>query len=185
MSVDGSSDGGTITNRQSLVSEATAPHTSNLLQDDEKAPPSRGTEFTDQEERGTVEASHTENATIQSNGESERPLHNRIPSSRAMHLSLDRQGNGSPKSFRGSFRRAGASRMEPHGHERLSSSNNSPTLVKAPPQEASKAGVNYQYFSGNTIFFWGGRLQNTRDRPVNILSGIIVILPAILFLIYS
>ncbi len=185
MSVDGSSDGGTITNRQSLVSDATAPHAPNLHQDNEKAPPSRGTEFTDQEDRGTVEASHTENATIRSTGESERPLHNKISSSRAIHLSLDRQGNGSPKSFRGSFRRAGAPRMEPQGHERLSSSNNSPTFVKAPPEEVPKAGINYQYFSGNTFFLWGGRLQNTRDRPVNIVSGIIVVLPAILFLVYS
>lgn len=185
MSVDGSSDGGTITNRQSLVSDATASHTSNLHQDNEKAPPSRGTEFTDQEDRGIIEGSPTEHATIRSTGESERPLHNKISSSRATHLSLDRQGNGSPKSFRGSFRRAGATRMEPQGHERLSSSNNSPMFVKAPPEDVPKAGINYQYFSGNTFFFWGGRLQNTRDRPINIVSGIIVVLPAILFLVYS
>jgi len=185
MGMDGSSDGGTITNRQSLVSDATAPHASSLHQDNERAPPSRGTEFTDQDDRGTIEASPTENATIRSIGESEKPLHAKISSSRPMHLNLDRQGNGSPKSFRGSFRRAGATRMEPQGHERLSSSNNSPTFVKSPPEVMPKAGINYQYFSGNTVFLWGGRLQNTRDRPINIISGIIVVLPTILFLVYS
>lgn len=75
--------------------------------------------------------------------------------------------------------------MEPQGHERLSSSNNSPTFVKSHSEVVPKGGINYHYFSGNTIFLWGGRLQNTRDRPVNIASGIIVILPAILFLVYS
>ena len=97
-----------------------------------------------------------------------------------MHLDLDHRRNESPKSFRANFRR-----KEAQGHERLSSSNNSPGFAKRPPEAPPKSGINYQYFSGNTIFCWGGRLQNTRDRPVNVASGIIVVLPCVLFLVYS
>ena len=97
-----------------------------------------------------------------------------------MHLDLDHRRNESPKSFRANFRR-----KEAQGHERLSSSNNSPGFAKRPQEAALKPGMNYQYFSGNTIFCWGGRLQNTRDRPVNVASGVIVVLPCILFLVYS
>jgi len=184
-SVDGYSDGGTSTNRQSLVSDTTAAQGRYSHLDADRPPASRGTEFTEQDERGTMAASPTENATVRSIGESERPLQHRISNPRQLHLSSDRQGNGSPKSFRAGFPRPGVARKETQGHERLSSSNNSPTFAKAPPDTTPKAGINYQHFSGNTVFLWGGRLQNTRDRPVNIASGIIVILPAILFLVYS
>ena len=182
---DDTSDGGTNTNRQSLISDATAPHGGHSRLDNERPPPSRGTEFTEQDDRGTIEASPTENATVRSIGDSERPLHHRVSNPRPMHLNLERRSNGSPKSFRSSFPMPGVARKETQGHERLSSSNNSPTFAKAPPSTIPKPGINYQYFSGNTVFLWGGRLQNTRDRPVNIASGIIVILPAILFLVYS
>ena len=185
LSVDGSSDGGTNTNRQSLVSDTTAPQGRFSHIDVEKPPPSRGTEYTEHDDRGTVEPTPTDNATIRSIEESERHMPQRVPNPRPMHLNLDRQSNGSPKSFRANFPRPGVGRKETQGHERLSSSNNSPTFAKAPPDASSKPGINYQYFSGNTVFLWGGRLQNTRDRPVNIASGLIVILPAILFLVYS
>ncbi|KAE8835678.1 hypothetical protein HRS9122_07948 [Pyrenophora teres f. teres] len=46
-------------------------------------------------------------------------------------------------------------------------------------------GKNYQYFSGNTAFCWGGRLQNTRDRPVNVATAILILLPAGLFFGFS
>ena len=102
-----------------------------------------------------------------------------------MQLDIDKQANGSPKSFRTNFHRAATTRKETQGQERLSSSNNSPTFAKKLPEPATEAGLNYQYFSGNTVFCWGGRLQNARDRPVNVASGIIVVLPTILFLVYS
>jgi len=173
-SVDGYSDAGTETHRHSVVSDATVQHGGYTHYGIDNPPPSRGTEFTEQEEQGAYDTSPTENAG------SERPLHNSASYPRPAHLNLDKPDNGSPKSWRGSFHRT-----ETQGHERLSSSNNSPTFAKRPPSAPPKAGINYQYFSGNTSFCWGGRLQNTRDRPVNVASAIIVILPAILFLVYS
>lgn len=46
-------------------------------------------------------------------------------------------------------------------------------------------GRNHEYFAGNTVFFLGGRLQNARDRPIVIITAIIVLLPAVLFFIFS
>ena len=185
MSVGGSSDGGTDTNRQSLVSDTTVAQGRQSQLDVEKLPPSRGTEFTEQDDHGMIETSPADNVTVRSIGKSERPLQRRISNPRPLHLGLDRQGNGSPRSFRSNFTRSGVARKETQGHERLSSSNNSPTFTKVPTDAVPKAGINYEYFSGNTVFLWRGRLQNTKDRPVNIASGLIVILPAILFLVYS
>ena len=184
-SVDGSSEVGTNTERHSLDSDATPQQGPRTQHNKGISPRPRGTEFTDQDDRGTVNASPTEYATLQSMGESERPLQGRSPHTRPMQLDMDKQGNGSPKSFRANFHRAATTRKETQGHERLSSSNNSPTFAKKLSESAPKAGINYQYFSGNTVFCWGGRLQNARDRPVNIASGIIVVLPTILFLVYS
>ncbi len=185
-SADGYSDVGTNTNRNSLVSETTPQQGYYHQQDSGKPPPSRasrasrGTEFTDQDDGGTFDVGPTENATVRSVEGSDRPLQHSIRNPRPMHLDLDQRRNESPKSFRANFRR-----KEAQGHERLSSSNNSPSFAKRPPEAPPKPGINYQYFSGNTIFCWGGRLQNTRDRPVNVASGIIVVLPAVLFLVYS
>jgi palmitoyltransferase ZDHHC9/14/18 len=49
----------------------------------------------------------------------------------------------------------------------------------------SALGKNYEYFEGNTIFWLGGRLQNARDRPINIATGVFLVLPAILFFVFS
>ena len=176
-SSDGYSDVGSNTNRQSTISDATAQQGYYTQQDSGKPPPSRGTEFTDQDDGNTFDASPTGNATVRSVEGSERPLQKSVPTPKPKQLDFNQREN-SP--FRAKFHR-----KETQGHERLSSSNNSPTFVKRPPEATPKAGINYQYFSGNTVFCWGGRLQNTRHRPVNIASGIFVILPAILFLIFS
>lgn len=184
-SVDGSSEAGTNTDRHSVVSDATPQKAPQIPHNNDIPPASRGTEFTEQDDEGTANASPTENATLRSMGESVRPLQSHSAHGRPMQLDLDKQGNGSPKSFRASFHRAATTRKETQGHERLSSSNNSPTFPKKLPGAASKVGINYQYFSGNTVFCWGGRLQNARDRPINVASGIIVLLPTILFLVYS
>lgn len=74
-------------------------------------------------------------------------------------------------------------------HERLSSaassSPNSYPVKNVQPAPRKDLGKNYEYFTGNTVFCAGGRLQNARDRPVNIATGIFVILPAGLFFGYS
>lgn len=43
----------------------------------------------------------------------------------------------------------------------------------------------YEYFQGNTIFFFGGRLQNARSRPISIATAILILLPAALFYGFS
>ena len=184
-SVDASSEAGTNTNRHSLISDVTRRQAHQIQHNNDIAPPSRGTEFTEHDDVATVNAGPTEAATFRSMGESERPLQNRSSHQRPIHLDIDRRGNVSPKSFRTSLHRAAAARKEMQGHERLPSSNNSPTFAKKPLEAAPKAGINYQYFSGNTVFCWGGRLQNARDRPINVASGAIVVLPTVLFFIYS
>ena len=184
-SAEGLGDVDTNINRHSLVSDVTRQQSQQIRPSNDRPPRSRGTEFTEQDDGVTFNAKSTENATLRSMDESERPLRNRSSHQRPMQLDIDGQGNGSPKSFRASFHRAVTTRKEIHGHEPLSSSNNSPTFAEKPPEAAPKPGINYQYFSGNTVFCWGGRLQNARDRPINVASGIIVMLPTVIFFVYS
>jgi palmitoyltransferase ZDHHC9/14/18 len=57
-----------------------------------------------------------------------------------------------------------------------------------PPKELPTSmnfGSNYEYFTGNTVFFLGGRLQNTRSRPINIATGLMFIIPGALFFVFS
>ncbi|OBT71694.1 hypothetical protein VF21_09109 [Pseudogymnoascus sp. 05NY08] len=115
----------------------------------------------------------------------------------------------SPHSFRSSFllpSRGGdmvphSPNRSNHGHSKLSSGATSPAprpsdatplpSPAAPPagalgEKGEKAGVkNYVHFPGNTRFFLGGRFQNARDRPVNIATGILVVVPAVLFFVFQ
>ena len=182
---DGNSDAGSNLNRHSLATSATDLHEAVIPTEIFAPPQSRGTEFTENYDRNTANASPEGKATLRSMGGSERPLR------QAIHMNGDKSADDSPpkpsRTFSANFMRNSDNvRQETHGHQRLPSSNeNSSTFAKSTPTATPKAGINYQYFSGNTIFCWGGRLQNTRDRPVNIASGLFVILPSILFLVYS
>jgi palmitoyltransferase ZDHHC9/14/18 len=49
----------------------------------------------------------------------------------------------------------------------------------------AQPGKNHQYFSGNTVFFLGGRIQNTNAKPINIATGAIIVVPTILFFLFS
>lgn len=201
-SIDGYSDGGSNANRQSLGSNITVQQGLYVRQDDkDKAPPSRGTEFSDPDERGTTNASPTGNATVQSIGESERPLQDRSLNIGSTDLNpinnYKQQTSGypstqkSPKSFRANFLVSTGGSVpalnDSQGHERLASSNTSPGFAQAnkPQNQIPRSGKNHQFFPGNTVFGCNGRLQNTRDRPVNIATGILVTLPSILFFTYS
>jgi palmitoyltransferase ZDHHC9/14/18 len=53
------------------------------------------------------------------------------------------------------------------------------------PEPKPKLGNNYQYFAGNTVFFMGGRLQNSRTRPINVATALLIIIPSALFFIFS
>ena len=96
----------------------------------------------------------------------------------------------SPLSFNSKrFSLRSKKRIEP-GHQHLSSNATSPEFPPGkrpsavlPPQKSM--GKNYEYFEGNTVFWGGGRFQNARDRPVNIATGIVLLLPAILFFVFS
>jgi palmitoyltransferase ZDHHC9/14/18 len=168
---------------------------------DPQPPPSRGTDITDRDmpDRTTANTTPTGAETVRSHGESITPLQRPRP----QHLNLDnvhghdpsklQTPSKSPRSFRSSFmlssRDGRSAQIRPHqGHEKLTSAESSPRLAR---REATKEAVkrelgrNYQYFSGNTAFCWGGRLQNTRDRPVNVATAVMIILPAGLFFGFS
>jgi palmitoyltransferase ZDHHC9/14/18 len=168
---------------------------------DPQPPPSRGTDNTDRDmpDRTTANSTPTGAETVRSRGESITPLQRPRP----QHLDLaSTHGHDagkiptpgkSPRSFRSSFmlssRDGRSAQIRPHqGHEKLTSAESSPRLAR---REATKEtvkrelGRNYQYFSGNTAFCWGGRLQNTRDRPVNVATAVLIVLPAALFFGFS
>lgn len=74
------------------------------------------------------------------------------------------------------------------GHTKLASSPPSPAYPVERKQvtvEKTDLGRNYEYFNGNATFFLRGRLINTRQRPLNLLTAFFAILPAILFFIFS
>jgi palmitoyltransferase ZDHHC9/14/18 len=118
-----------------------------------------------------------------SNREKPRPKHLNIGTA---HTSDDAPQK-SPLSFRSGFSLRNKNRPAP-GHQHLSSNATSPDFPPAKTSPAalqSSMGKNYEYFEGNTIFWGGGRFQNARDRPVNVATGIILVLPAILFFAFS
>ncbi|OCT50223.1 Palmitoyltransferase erf2 [Cladophialophora carrionii] len=93
----------------------------------------------------------------------------------------------SPLSFRSGLSLGSKHRLEA-GHQQLSSNVTSPAYPPDSNAEVAKKsalGKNYEYFEGNTIFWLGGRLQNARDRPINIATGVFLVLPAVLFFVYS
>ncbi|KAL8655511.1 MAG: hypothetical protein Q9210_000817 [Variospora velana] len=182
---DGASDFAGTTNRNSIGSNTTALPGPNASQTRDVRPQSIGTDFTEREDLPTVNDNLAGNAAHQSMGESERPLNepSRVVALPSMPEKNDQHRNGtappirrSPRSFRPSFllpsRYSDQVRNRHFSHERLSSSNSSPRSINAKivSEPIKKIGFNYQYFTGNTVFCWGGRLQNTRDRPLNVIS---------------
>ncbi|KAJ5555561.1 Zinc finger DHHC-type palmitoyltransferase [Penicillium sp. DV-2018c] len=187
-------------NRRSLISNSTIPQGS-VPPAEMEAPPSRGTEFTDPilPDRNTSNASPTGNTTVRSLGESVRLLRDRDQNHKPQRLNLGANYTGysgqdappkSPLSFLPTQNRAPGYNNESRthqGHEHLSSAGSSPGPhdVKGPRLPNSKPGKNYEYFLGNTIFCGGGRFQNSRDKPVNIATGLMVVVPAGLFFGFS
>lgn len=205
MNEDSSAEGGSSI-RQSVNSTQTMRQAGSP-DPDGQPPPSRGTEMTEQEtmERVTANTSPTQgHHATGSLSESVRPLQRNPGNSKGLSLNIDKSyknGGGlptpskSPRSFRSSFLLPTRGDIAPNspnrstqGREKLSSVASSPGLT---PVEALKSiakpklGNNHEYFTGNTVFFWGGRLQNTRHRPINIATGLLVVIPATLFFIFS
>lgn len=195
--------------RQSIISNPMARLDRRTTEDGElRAPPSRGTEFTEQEtlDRITANTSPTHGHTATGSlTDSVRPLQQHRPSH--LNVKLAQGGNlptpsRSPRSFRSSFLLPGRSgdgqstpNRVPPGAEKLSSAASSPRLnpVNAGrPADLSNliapntnAGYVFQYFEGNTVFCLGGRFQNTKHRPVNVATGLMIVIPAVLFFIFS
>lgn len=202
---EGTSEMGGNPYRQSIGSNQTmrTQHPLGLHHDSEQQPPpSRGTDITDRDlpDRTTANSTPTGAETVRSRGESITPLHRPKPQHLDLSKSLKNDStklptpSRSPRSFSASFGLSGSrdgrpSQMRPQtGHEKLASAESSPRMSrKEPTKETVKneLGKNYQYFSGNTAFCWGGRLQNTRDRPVNIATGTFIVVPSALFLGFS
>lgn len=196
-SEDGASDAASQA-RRSMISTSTMKAGAYMTtQDIDRPPPSRGTEFTDPiiPDRNTSNASPLGNTTARSLGESVRLLNNRPSGTQDLGKSfkqqiLHEQPPKSARSFSGNFLMPGkvGSQNDTSQHERLSSNASSPRSAAhklAQPIPVVNKEKNYQYFTGNTVFCGGGRLQNARDKPVNIATGIFVILPAILFFVFS
>lgn len=210
---DSAPDAGATVARQSGASNPVPPRP--LSDDENQPPPSRGTEMTEQEtlDRITANTSPTHgHYPTASLTESVRPLQRKTAESKGLSLNIDKSykssGNlptpiKSPRSFRSSFLLPGKSNGGENGSNRsmpggeklesvASSPQMTPTNPSAPQAKAKvnqpvqrTLGNNFEYFEGNTVFCLGGRLQNTRHRPVNIATGLAVLLPGILFFIFS
>lgn len=211
LSHDGHSETGFNPYRNSITSmPSQAP--SNTQDQEGRPPPSPATEFSEREflpDRTTANTTPTVPDTVRSHGESITPLQQPPRTDPPSHLDTSRANKSgslvppaqkSPRSFRSSFmlssrgHNSGSVRPQGQGHEKLSSTASSPRLqaqdaatdiTKAEIRKEANLGKNYEYFTGNTVFCWGGRLQNTRDRPISIGTGLLVAVPAILFLIFS
>ncbi|KIX07258.1 uncharacterized protein Z518_01911 [Rhinocladiella mackenziei CBS 650.93] len=154
--------------------------------------PSITTEYTQSEAPETVDAPFQDYAS-QNEGETQLVGSNGQKSHRPSRLNITSTHKAgdppqkSPLSFRSGLSLASKHRLEP-GHQQLSSNATSPRYPPNSNAEVaikSALGKNYEYFEGNTVFWWGGRLQNARDRPINVATGIFLILPAVLFFVYS
>ena len=124
------------------------------------------------------------------------------------HITNQQAPSKSPHSFRSNFLMPGAGDRDRdrsatshsmHGVEKLSSNASSPPYTPTEPNSAAtpkarqvketstayNIGKNFEYFEGNTVFCLGGRLQNTRSRPINIATGLLVVVPGVLFFVFS
>ena len=201
------------TNRDSIVSTNQGARVSIHAGDEgeQRPPPSRGTEYTEQEPFDRITATtspthgHYPSASVT---DSLRPLQRKPGGPRNLTLDTNKAYKAganvptpvrTPHSLRSSFllqrMDSNSGNREMEGGEKLESLASSPQHPpstrdgKAPPPKDEKSkpklGSNYEHFQGNTVFCLGGRLQNTRHRPVNIATGAFVVIPAILFLVFS
>ena len=192
----GQSNIGSTFNRQSIGSNQTE------YQDNDLPPPSRGTEYTehDPRDRASINPSPSGNVTAQSLDESTRPLHKRSSFPGPVHLDFGAKYKPNPNgvlqaqkstgSFRSAFILPARENPLPSNRQQRkqpSSKNTSlePEHSKVFSATKTQAGKNYQYFAGNTVFLLRGRFQNARQKPINIATGVLVVLPSVLFLVYS
>ena len=100
---------------------------------------------------------------------------------------LDSKSQRSPKtdrSFMSNLRHSSkqdVSSEKPNRHIQQGNSD----LEASKEKEKPKLGRNWEYFDGNTLFFFGGRFQTAKDKPVMAFTAVCVIVPACLFFGYS
>lgn len=155
-------------------------------------------EFLDLDDESRMEDSPLGATTLRSNEDSQRPLQNHLlRNSIPTYASLGRNNKQAASSSRKPktsvlyqativkpAREMATMPNNLRGHERTYPAKY-PESAQGFQQDSPPTGANYQFFLGNTVFFWGGRLQNARDLPVNIATGILAVLPSVLFLYYS
>lgn len=174
----------TTMERRSIESIKTASQTSPRRREYMARPSSRGSEFTDADIRDRA-TSHMGNGTIQSTAESTSLLQGALPPPQN-----GTNGTKAASAFQANFSRypkdfPALAQSPSSNHERSSNDTSSPQLREKVPPKPSTRGRNYEYFSGNTAFCWGGRLQNTRHRPINVLSGVLIVVPVVLFFVFE
>ncbi|CAG8979071.1 hypothetical protein HYALB_00000200 [Hymenoscyphus albidus] len=206
-SEDGYAEAGGDPARHSITSNHTAIQITNPQGENGPVPPSRGTEITDQGTADRLIANTSPTQGHRANGslsESVRPLQRPTGNNhQGLSLNVDKgyklgdnlpAPSKSPRSFRSSFllpsrdNPPGSPDRSTRGREKLASVASSPGLtadIQKPEAEPARLGLNYQYFTGNTIFCWGGRLQNTRSKPINVFTGLLVVTPVLLFFVFS
>lgn len=166
-------------------------------------PKTHNTEMTDQETLDRLTGKSSPNQghfPSGSQSDSVRPLYapaNGVDSNGQGAKEKGEQGYASPgsekrRSLRSSFHlpsrrdRGSAGRYNP---EKLSSSASSPHLrshdAKAEAISSEGGGRNFEYFDGNAMFCFGGRWVNTRQRPINIATGIFIVVPSVLFFAFE
>ena len=186
-----------------------------LQEQEEFPPPSRDTEMTehDGQYQPPTGGSVVGNRTVRSLTDSVTPLHDRSanlgsavdatdharavnappppPDQRVPPTNLRSKLRGSAGGLRANT--DGSNNKNSHGddrqgHEVLPSTASSPVsnpIKSELPRKQKKPGSNFEYFTGNRSFCWRGRLHNTRDRPINVATALIVIVPSVLFFAYS
>lgn len=198
------------TNRNSTGSVVTTRGPGSTYQQydlDTMPPMSRGTDYTEYTNAGrTTTSNEYDQSAMPGRGqESLVPLQQRREP--PAPLQMDGQDHDryqtpisprekSPRSFMSGFKRSSKASVNgtlvnghTNGHARLPSEPSpeydSIDEKKRQVQQQQDLGKNYEYFTGKTIFCWGGRWQNARAKPVVVITGILIIVPSVLFFVYS
>ena len=184
-------DGGDDEDTRSVASSRQGPF--HAMPRSHRPAPSITTEYTQSDAPETVDAtspdftSHHDGDTQLVNGNSSQKPHRPSRLNIAITHKNGDAPQKSPLSFRSGLSLGSKHRLET-GHQHLSSNATSPGHPPDSNAEVairSALGKNHEYFEGNTIFWLGGRIQNARDRPINIATAVFLILPAVLFFVYS
>lgn len=211
---DGLTDAGGSVVGASYVPPRSIPVPRKMSTGDGGRPRSHATEMTEQDtnfDRVTGNTSPTQgHYPTGSLSDSVRPLYGKAENPQTWGSGSERphketrQSSEKRRSFRSSFLLPGrvelgqvGGKRSTDGAEKLSSAASSPRLrpTDSRPQynqhgatgqsQADAKGRVHQYFDGNTVFCLGGRWQNTKHRPINVATGIFVVVPCVLFFIFE